>query len=394
MAAAGDAKSALNQCAQKYCKRPINKQDLVYSSQRFGTGPTAQWQGTVTLGFLEGAQYAGEVAASEKEAGHNAARQALLTLEPLVAEMPSAPGKKNNNKRKASAAGIGAAMPAMMEQFAEFMGMTGEEVQAGMAESGLSASPAQLAGPARMDPASVTPKVELNTLCMKLCRRPLQKGETLYTTSPVAGGHQGTVALPCLPGEWGEKTWAGEVAATKPLAEHNAAAQALADLREDPELASKAAVPAASKNKGKGKGKDKGKDSWGKDSWGKGFDSWGKGFDSWGVIPGGWNKGFGKGKWGQDGGFKSKGKDRGPREPVTQIALTGEVVSWNGQFGFLQAHAPIDHPNAEMRGGKIYCCQKDLAAGIETSQIEQGQVVQFQVYSDSQGLGSTEVMPF
>lgn len=384
MAAAGDAKSALNQCAQKYCKRPINKQDLVYTSQRFGTGPTAQWQATVTLGFFEGQQYAGEVASSEKEAGHNAARQALLSLEPLVAEMPSAPGKKNN-KRKASAAGIGAAMPAMMEQFAEFMGMTGEEVEAGMAEAGVASSPA---APARTDLASVTPKVELNTLCMKLCRRPLQKGETLYTTAAVAGGFQGTVALPCLPGEWGEKSWAGEVAATKPLAEHNAAAQALADMREDPELASKAAVPAASKTKGKGKGKD---------SWGKGFDSWG----GWGVVPGGWNKGFGKGQWGKDGGFKSKdggakskGKGRGPREPVTQIALTGEVVSWNGQFGFLQAHAPIDHPNAEMRGGKIYCCQKDLAAGTVASQIEMGQVVQFQVYSDSQGLGSTEVMPF
>jgi len=375
MAAPGDLKSALNQAAQKYCKRPITKQDLVYSVQRFGTGPTAQYQATVTLGFLDGQQYAGEVAASDKLASHHAAQQALLALEPLIAEMaPSAPGKKNNNKRKASAAGLPPGMPAMMEQFAEFMGLAGADPEASIA-----ATPAQPA-----QPASVTPKVELNTLCMRLCRRPLQKGETVYTTSQAAGGYQGTVALPCLPGEWAEKTWAGEVAATKPLAEQNAAAQALADLREDPELASKASVPAASK-KGKGKGKDKGKDSWG-----KGYD-WSGGY---GVIPGGWNKGFGKGKWGKDAGFKGKGKGYDPRETVTEIALTGEVVNWNGQFGFLQAHAPIDHPNAEMRGGKIYCCQKDLAAGIESPQIEQGQVVQFQVYANSQGLGATEVMPF
>merc|ERR1719379_2442985 len=111
------------------------------------------------------------------------------------------------------------------------------------------------------------------------------------------------------------------------------------------------------------------------------------------------SKGCGKGFGGKCNG-KGKGKmmgkmmgktmggstPPGPREQISEIATTGDVISWSGSFGWLQPTEPIDHPSASMRGGKIFCHQKDLK-GISTGEMLPGTIVQFQVYSDGSGLG-------
>jgi len=107
------------------------------------------------------------------------------------------------------------------------------------------------------DNPAVTPKTKLNALVMKIAKRYLQKGETIYETKTYAGGgHQATVQLKALPGEWGSRIWAGHVSSTKQKAEQSAAEIALKQIGEDPEMVAEAAKP---KGAGKGKGKGKGK---------------------------------------------------------------------------------------------------------------------------------------
>jgi len=375
MSAIGDQKSALNQAAQKHCKRPVTKQDIVYTTQKFGK----QWQATVTLNFMDGTQYAGDLSDTDKLAGHSAAKQALIAIGAEVAEpgaIPEPAKKKQKVGAVAASSGLGFAegmegFPSDPYQMAEWLGMPPPSLAGGEAEASAFMTANAVAAP---NPA-LSAKVDLNSLCMKLARRTLQKGETVYSSEKTAGGYQGLVTLNCLPGEWAGKEWAGEVCSTKALAEQNAAQQAVKTLMEEPEFAALAQQPAASKQKGKGKGKGC------KGGWKGGWD----GFD------GGWGKGGGK--WGCKGGGGPMGKGK-EREEVTQIATTGEVTAWNGQFGFLQAHAPIDHPKSEMRGGKIFVSARDFAAGCDGGDFAPGKVVSFQVYADSGGLGAAEVSPF
>merc|ERR1712187_186088 len=102
-----------------------------------------------------------------------------------------------------------------------------------------------------------TPKVKLNSLCMKIVKRYLQKGETTYECNKVAGGYQGTVKLSCLPGDWGGRVWAGHVCATKAKAEQSAAEIAMAQINGDAELVEEASKPKP-KSGGNGKGGGKG----------------------------------------------------------------------------------------------------------------------------------------
>merc|ERR550537_1861191 len=92
----------------------------------------------------------------------------------------------------------------------------------------------------------------------------------------------------------------------------------------------------------------------------------------------GWG-GKGKGK----GGGGSKASANLPREAVTETAVTGDVVEWKGNFGWIKPHADIDHPDAKKRQGNIYVNSKDVAEGAN---LESGTTVQFQVYADSSGL--------
>jgi len=343
MALNGDPKTELNHFLQKHCKRPVTKTDIVYQVNKFG--PT-QFQAIVTIACLNSQEYASEVLPDQKAAEKSAAEQALAANADLVAEAMSLPNEK---KRKAAAP---------MMTFAERAAKKAKAEEAGV------------------DNPAVTPKTTLNSLCMKIAKRFLHKGETVYETNKVAGQYQATVTLSCLPGDWGQRAWAGHLSATKQKAEQSAAEEALKDIEADPELSAEASTP-----KGKGKGK-KGKD------FGKGnpmlmgpgmMMGWDAGW-GWGKGPKGWGKGKGKGGCGADQ----------PRERITDAPILGTVMEWKGTFGWLQAAIPLDHPNASARGGKIYVHQKDLTAGLDS--LLEGQAVGFHVYSDFSGLGADEVL--
>lgn len=81
----------------------------------------------------------------------------------------------------------------------------------------------------------------------------------------------------------------------------------------------------------------------------------------------------------------------GLRSRITSVATTGEVLEWKGQFGWLRAHEPVEHPEASKKSGKIYVAAKDLI-GVKT--LELGQLVQFHIFADGTGLGAEECAPF
>jgi len=81
----------------------------------------------------------------------------------------------------------------------------------------------------------------------------------------------------------------------------------------------------------------------------------------------------------------------GPRERVTVVPTTGEVLEWKGNFGWIRPHEPVEHEKARQRGGKVYVAKRDLQGGGE---LEAGQLVQFHVFVDNSGVGAEECMPF
>ncbi|CAE8624857.1 unnamed protein product [Polarella glacialis] len=225
-----DAKTRLNQFCQRFCVRPVTKMDIVYSTTKFGNN---QYQAIVKLNCMEGQEYAGELSANPKEAEKSAAQQAMQAYSTVLSQLP--PLRAGQKKKKPAASGDGAVKKPIPE---------GE------------------------NPA-MTDKVKLNALCMKIAKRALQKGETLYETRQMGigkapTGYQTTVRLVCLPGEWANKMFAGQVCQNKQSAEQSAAGIALAAMLLDPELA-EAAAKAPEKKKAErpegGKGKGKG---WGK----------------------------------------------------------------------------------------------------------------------------------
>merc|ERR1719162_2190949 len=62
---------------------------------------------------------------------------------------------------------------------------------------------------------SVSAKMKLNEAAMKIAKRALAKGELVYECRQCTGGFQATVKLGCLPDEWKDQLWAGEVKTTK-----------------------------------------------------------------------------------------------------------------------------------------------------------------------------------
>jgi len=83
--------------------------------------------------------------------------------------------------------------------------------------------------------------------------------------------------------------------------------------------------------------------------------------------------------------------DPGPRERLTEVPTTGELLDWKGTFGWIKPHDPVDHPQAVKRNGNIYLSKKDLQG--ETSPTL-GQLLQFHVFVDNSGLGAEECTPF
>lgn len=81
----------------------------------------------------------------------------------------------------------------------------------------------------------------------------------------------------------------------------------------------------------------------------------------------------------------------GPRERLTVVPTTGEVLEWKSTFGWIRPHEAVDHPAASKRDGKVYVAKKDLVNG---SELHVGQLVQFHVFVDNTGVGAEECMPF
>merc|ERR1719424_20957 len=190
---------------------------------------------------------------------NSAAEQALAVLQPLIGQQPVA---KKSIKRQA------------LEMYEALQNMQGDwqeggEIAAGVPRAKVAkvAKVAQIAKVAQtaktLTPSgnvnlALTPKVQLNTLVMRIIKRPLTKGECAYETSDTGQGHQGTVTIMALPGEWAGQSWVGEVADSQPQAEHNAATQAIESLSTEPELMESVNMATVKKNKVKGKACGKG----------------------------------------------------------------------------------------------------------------------------------------
>mmetsp|Transcript_28887 Transcript_28887/g.54169 ORF Transcript_28887/g.54169 Transcript_28887/m.54169 type:complete len:343 (+) Transcript_28887:96-1124(+) len=341
MSSASNAKVQLNEFLMKHCKRPVSKEDTVWTVRRFGA---AEFQASVRMVCLDGLEYAGEVCADPKAAQNSAAEQVLVNNQELVDAAGS-----SNGKRKAAPV-LNAA----------------EKRQKALEEGALDP-----------DNPAITPKTQLNSLVMKIVKRFLKKGETAYECKKVGTAYQATVTIAALPGEWGEHAWAGHLCATKQKAEQSAAHEALKDIEGDPEMAAEAATP---KGGGRGKGKGKGKFQPMSGGWDMSF------FDNMMLGAYGWSPMKGKGK-GQIA--PSKGSRPG-RDRVTEEPCVGTVVEWHGQHGFLESALPIDHPLASARGGKIFIHQQDLPEGVES--LLEGQPLSFHVYTDANGLGAEDVV--
>merc|ERR1711920_613258 len=154
----------------------------------------------------------------------------------------------------------------------------------------------------------------------------------------------------------------------------------------EPPKAAKPKTPVA--KGGVAKGKSAGKTA--KAPWGAAA-AWAPVTTMWAADP--WSKG-GKGK-GKDKG-KGKGKPRSPsgadlpRERLTAEKFAGEVVEWKGKFGYIMPSEPVEHPDAQKKGGKLWVSQNDIEGGA--TELEAGTAVTFHIYTDSSGaLGAEEV---
>jgi len=307
-----DAKTQLNQFCQRYCLRPVTRKDILYSTTKFGN---KQYQSIVRLNCMEGQEYAGELSETPKEAEKSAAQQALKAFAGVISSLPAG---KPAKKKKAE----------------------GDDV-------------AKVKIPDAENPA-LTDKVRLNALCMRIAKRPLEKGETLYDTQQIGvgknpTGYQSTVRLPCLPEDWSTKLFVGEVFQNKQAAEQSAASKALKAVEADTDLCALAdeKVPKKPTEGKKSKGK-------------------------------GWKNGW----------WLSKGGPDLPREVVSEATLSATVLEWKGSFGWVKLSQPFEHPAASRREGKVYLHKQDLKDGKEL--LAEGEMVFVHLYTDSHGLGAAE----
>eukprot|EP00439_Symbiodinium_sp_Y106_P025172 s2356_g3.t1 len=279
-----------------------------------------QYQSIVRLNCMEGQEYAGELSESPKDAEKSAANQALQAFSTVMNSLP--PMKPASKKKKS-----------------------------GEADDKVGVPPS--------DNPALTDKVKLNALCMRIAKRPLQKGETVYDTQQLGvgknpTGYQATVRLPCLPEAWATKLFAGEVCLNKQAAEQSAAAIALAAIEADEGLCTLANEKAPKKPPAEG--------TEGKKPGGKGWKNW------WAPTP--------------------AGPDL-PREAISEAPLPATVMEWKGQFGWVKLIQPLEHPAASKREGKVYLHKQDLKQGKES--LSEGAMVSVKVYLDSMGLGAVEV---
>lgn len=78
-----------------------------------------------------------------------------------------------------------------------------------------------------------------------------------------------------------------------------------------------------------------------------------------------------------------------PRTRISEVVLVGQVLEWNGKFGWIQPEVPVEHELAHKHRGKIYVSSSDLTGAAE---LVVGIAVKFVLYSDSSGLGAQDVV--
>jgi len=347
-----EPKTALNQFVQKIVKRPIQKDDVTFTTTKYGT----KFQSVVKLNCMEGQVVNGELQSNSKDAEKSASLMVLSVFKDQVqAFKEQAEAEKTpSGKRKAPAAKLTAA-----------------EIR----EKKLKKEQDKAMG---IENPCVTAKMKLNESAAKIARRTLTKGEMEYTTNQCIGGYQSTVKVACFPDEFKDQLWAGEVKTTKQAAEQSAAEICLLTIESEPKL-KELMEPPPKKSKGEGKGKDKGKKGKG---WGKGKGKiWGKSDDPMAFML--WMMGGG-GPWGGP-----------PRKRLTNNwKAFGEVIEWKGSFGWIKPAEDVLAEEDEKgprwdKEKKIYAHKDDFAEGTES--LEVGNIVQFHVYSDSSGFGAEEI---
>lgn len=325
-----NAKTALNTFCQRYTNKTIGKPDIVYSNVKFGD----QVQSTVTLACIGGAQFAGEVATTEKQAEQNAAKMALENYSAEIASLPEK-SKTKNNKRKA---------PTLIEAVDTAASPTG-------------------ALPLNNN------RVRLNAALGRILKRHMTKEDIQKSTVQAGTGHQCTISLPCLPDQWATMAWAGEVAENAKLAEENAAKHALEALKADatygPMLEGTAPVAKPAKAQKTGGGAPASME------------------EMFNMMM----KMFGKGK--------GKGKGKGPsgpkpREQVSATPIAGTVSEWRYGWGWITPSEKVEHEMAEKNKGRIFLHKSDWQG---SDQVAVGTSVTFTVYSDSSGLGAENCTP-
>jgi len=77
------------------------------------------------------------------------------------------------------------------------------------------------------------------------------------------------------------------------------------------------------------------------------------------------------------------------QRPALNGRITGSVTEWKGKYGWLASDAPISHPEARLKAGKIYFSQEEVLEVISGV----GAHVSFYVYADGNGLGALKVVP-
>jgi len=77
------------------------------------------------------------------------------------------------------------------------------------------------------------------------------------------------------------------------------------------------------------------------------------------------------------------------QRPALNGRIAGTVTDWKGKYGWLASDEPIMHPEARMKGGKIYFAQDEVLEVISGV----GAHVSFYVYADGAGLGALKVVP-
>jgi len=328
-----DTKTALNQFCQRLCQRPVTRTDIEYTVNKIGV----QFQAIVKLNCIQGQEFAGELSLSPKEAEKAAAQQALKAHQTTIDTLPPPVTGRQKKKEKTQAGAVG--------------------------PGGIEVMPKP---PDEENPA-LTPKVKLNSVCMRIVKRALQKGETAYNTQQAIGGFHTTLTLNCLPDEWAKRAWAGKVCSAKQAAEQSAAEFALAAIEEDETLMARAAKSrpvAEGKGKGSGKGKGKGKMD--------------LGALQEAMMP-----------W-----LNKAARASGPeleREEIGQDFVMGEVIEWRpgGNFGWLKPDVPSDD-KAARKDGKVYAHKQDLV-GCDSDSLAAGTRVSFVLYSDQAGLGAQKI---